>query len=76
MRTMRTEMWSIDRFVFYARNPRKSYAAVDRMAALDPRIRIQSPGAGAQRRDRGGRAFALEAARKLGITEIPVILCD
>jgi hypothetical protein len=29
----RIELWSIDRLVFYARNPRKNDAAVDRMVA-------------------------------------------
>ena len=29
----RIEYWHIDRFVFYARNPRKNDAAVDRMCA-------------------------------------------
>jgi hypothetical protein len=27
----RIELWHLDRFVFYARNPRKNDAAVDRM---------------------------------------------
>ena len=31
--TLQIEVWSIDRFVFYARNPRKNDAAVDRMVA-------------------------------------------
>ena len=30
---LRIELWPIDRFVFYARNPRKNDAAVDRMGA-------------------------------------------
>jgi ParB-like chromosome segregation protein Spo0J len=29
----RIELWSIDRLIFYARNPRKNDAAVDRMVA-------------------------------------------
>jgi hypothetical protein len=28
---LQTEVWPIDRFVFYARNPRKNDAAVDQM---------------------------------------------
>ena len=32
-RGMQAEMWPIDRFVFYARNPRKNDAAVDRMCS-------------------------------------------
>jgi len=31
--THQVELWSIDRLVFYARNPRKNDAAVDRMCS-------------------------------------------
>ena len=31
----RIELWAIDRLVFYARNPRKNDAAVDRKALSD-----------------------------------------
>jgi hypothetical protein len=31
--TPQIQIWHIDRFVFYARNPRKNDAAVDRMCA-------------------------------------------
>jgi hypothetical protein len=33
--TLQIEVWSIDRFVFYARNPRKNDAAVDSVARAD-----------------------------------------
>ena len=39
---------AIDKLIFYARNPRKNDAAVDRMCASDPRIWVQNPGAGSQ----------------------------
>jgi hypothetical protein len=32
---LRIEYWPIDRFVFYARNPRKNDAAVDSVARAD-----------------------------------------
>ena len=47
------QIWPIDKLVFYARNPRKNDAAVDRMCGVHSGVRIQDPGAGAQRR-RGG----------------------
>jgi hypothetical protein len=59
------EHWPIDKLVFYARNPRKNDAAVDRMCS-NSRVRLQGPGPRAQQRRSGGRAFALKAARKLG----------
>ena len=31
--TLQIEVWPIERFVFYARNPRKNDAAVDRMCS-------------------------------------------
>ena len=47
-------IWPIERLVFYARNPRKNDAAVDRMVASIREYRVQNPGAGPQRR-RGHR---------------------
>ena len=38
--TMAIEYWSIERLVFYARNPRKNDAAVDRMLQQHPRVRV------------------------------------
>jgi ParB-like chromosome segregation protein Spo0J len=70
------ELWPIDKFVLYARNPRKNDAAVDRMVASIREFGFKIPVLA-----RGGGEVVdghlrLKAARKLGITEIPVILCD
>jgi hypothetical protein len=37
------QIWPIDRFVLYARNPRKNNAAVDRMAASIDEFRFKVP---------------------------------
>lgn len=34
------QIWSIERLVFYVRNPRKNDAAVDRMCKEHPRVRF------------------------------------
>ena len=58
------ELWEIEKFIPYARNPRKNDAAVDRMAASIqefgfkigalPRVRPSSPGS-----SRGNRVVAI-----------------
>jgi ParB-like chromosome segregation protein Spo0J len=70
------ELWNIDRFVPYARNPRKNDAAVDRMCASLREFGFKIP---VLARSDGGLVdghLRLKAAHKLGIAEIPVILCD
>jgi DNA modification methylase len=70
------EQWPIDRLVFYAHNPRKNDAAVDRMCyslrefGFKIPVLVRSDGTVVDGHLR------IKAARKLGITEIPVILCD
>jgi hypothetical protein len=39
--TPEIQIWHIDRFVFYARNPRKNDAAVDRMRAAAREFRLK-----------------------------------
>ena len=51
---MQIESWPIERLREYPRNPRKNDAAVDRMCEIDPRVRIQDPRAGSQRRRNSG----------------------
>jgi ParB-like chromosome segregation protein Spo0J len=74
--SVKIQFWSIDKFVLYARNPRKNDAAVDRMCTsirefgFKIRCLVRS----------GGEVIdghlRLKAARKLGIQQIPIILCD
>ena len=70
------QIWHLDKLVLYARNPRKNDAAVDRMCASIREFGFKIP---VLARSDGAVVdghLRLKAARKLGITEIPVILCD
>jgi ParB-like nuclease domain len=60
----------------YARNPRKNDAAVDRMAASIREFGFKIPVLARSNGDVVDGHLRLKAARKLGITEVPVILCD
>jgi ParB-like chromosome segregation protein Spo0J len=73
---MHVEMWPIGRLVPYARNPRKNDAAVDRMAASIQEFGFKIPVLARSSGEVVDGHLRLKAARKLGIVEIPVILCD
>jgi ParB-like chromosome segregation protein Spo0J len=70
------QIWLIDRLVFYARNPRKNDAAVDRMCASIKEFGFKVPVLARSDGTVVDGHLRIKAARKLGITEIPVILCD
>src|ERR1700689_2519268 len=70
------EYWPIDRLVFYARNPRKNDAAVDRMCASIREFGFKIPCLVRSDGEAIDGHLRLKAARKLGIPDIPVILCD
>jgi hypothetical protein len=72
----RIEIWPIDRFVPYARNPRKNDPAVDRMCGSIREFGFKIPVLARADGEVVDGHLRLKAARKLGITEIPVILCD
>jgi len=80
--TFQIEVWHIDRFVPYARNPRKNDAAVDRMCASIREFGFKVPVLARSDGTVVDGHLRLKAARKLGswpggdITGIPVILCD
>jgi ParB-like chromosome segregation protein Spo0J len=79
---MKMEVWLIERFVFYARNPRKNDAAVDRMCASIREFGFKIPVLARTDGEVVDGHLRLKAARKLGswpggdTTCIPVILCD
>jgi len=81
-RGMQIEMWPIDRFVFYVRNPRKNDAAVDRMCSSIREFGFKIPCLARSDGTLVDGHLRLKAARKLGswpggdVTAIPVILCD
>src|SRR5882762_1155858 len=70
------QKWAIDRLVFYARNPRKNDSAVDRMCASIREFGFKIPVLARTDGEVVDGHLRLKAARKLGIAEIPVILCD
>jgi DNA modification methylase len=73
---MRVETWPIDKLVFYARNPRKNDAAVDRMCTSIREFGFKIPCLVRSDGEVVDGHLRLKAARKMGIQEIPVILCD
>src|SRR5580658_3545651 len=71
-----TEMWPLSRFVEYQCNPRKNDAAVDRMCASIREFGFKIPCLVRSNGELVDGHLRLKAARKLGLKEIPVILCD
>ena len=67
---------SIDSLVFYARNPRKNDAAVDRMCSSIREFGFKIPCLIRSDGEVIDGHLRLKAARRLGITDVPVILCD
>src|SRR5258706_16083919 len=72
----RIEYWPVARLIPYARNPRKNDAAVDRMCASIREFGFKVPCLVRSNGEVVDGHLRLKAARKLGLTEIPVILCD
>jgi DNA modification methylase len=68
--------WSIERLVEYARNPRKNDSAVDRMCASIREFGFKIPILARSDGEVVDGHLRLKAARKLGIAEVPVMLCD
>ena len=64
------QIWHIDRLVFYARNPRKNDAAVDRMCASIREFGFKIPCLVRSDGEVVDGHLRLKAARKLGIAEI------
>src|SRR6202167_4596031 len=70
------EYWLIEKLVFYVRNPRKNDSAVDRMCASIREFGFKIPVLARSDGEVIDGHLRLKAARKLGIREIPVLLCD
>lgn len=73
---MEIKIWPIDKLVFYARNPRKNDAAVDRMCGSISEFGFKIPCLVRSDGEVIDGHLRLKAARKMGIADIPVILCD
>ena len=72
----RIEYWPIDRLIPYARNPRRNDSAVERMCSSIREFGFKIPVLARSSGEIVDGHLRLKAARKLGITEIPVITCD
>jgi DNA modification methylase len=70
------KIWPIDKLVFYARNPRKNDAAIDRMCSSIREFGFKIPVLARSDGEVVDGHLRLKAAGKLRITEVPVILCD
>jgi|SRR5579859_2564113 len=70
------ELWSTDRLVFYPTNPRKNDGAVDSMVASIREYGFKIPVLARSDGEVVDGHLRLKAAKRLGIHEVPVILCD
>jgi ParB-like chromosome segregation protein Spo0J len=74
--SIQMETWPINRLIPYVRNPRKNDQAVERMCASLREFGFKIPCLVRSDGEVVDGHLRLKGARKLGITEIPVILCD
>jgi ParB-like chromosome segregation protein Spo0J len=70
------ETWPIERCVDYARNPRKNDHAVDKVAAAIREFGFRVPIVAKSDGLVVDGHLRLKATKKLGLTEVPVILAD
>jgi len=73
---MEIQIWPIDRLIPYARNPRKNDAAVDRMVSSIREFGFKIPVLARSDGEVVDGHLRLKAAKKAGITEVPVLSCD
>jgi DNA modification methylase len=73
---IKIQIWPIDKFVLYARNPRNNDAAVDRMCSSICEFGFKIPCLARSCGEVIDGHLRLKAARRLGLKDIPVILCD
>lgn len=70
------QSWPITRLIPYARNPRRNDAAVDRMCSSIREFGFKVPCLVRSDGEVVDGHLRLKAAQKLGLAEVPVILCD
>jgi hypothetical protein len=73
---MNIQCWPLTQFVPYCGNPRKNDQAVDRMAASIREFGFKIPVLARSDGEVVDGHLRLKAAQKLGLDEIPVIICD
>jgi ParB-like chromosome segregation protein Spo0J len=76
MSQLKFETWPIDRLTEYARNPRKNDHAVDKIAGAIKEFGFRIPVVAKSDGLVVDGHLRLKAAKKLGLTEVPVILAD
>ena len=70
------ETWPIERCIEYIRNPRKNDHAVDKVAAAIREFGFRVPICAKSDGTVVDGHLRLKAAKKLGLTEVPVVLAD
>ena len=70
------ETWPIDKLIEYARNPRKNDHAADRVAAAIREFGFRVPVVAKSDGTVVDGHLRLKAAKKIGLTEVPVVLAD
>ena len=70
------ESWPTDSLIEYARNARKNDHAVDRVAAAIREFGFRVPILAKSDKTIVDGHLRLKAAKKLGLEEVPVLLCD
>ena len=74
--SLQIQLWPIDRLVPYSRNPRKNDAVVDRMCDSIREFGFKVPCLVRSDGEVVDGDLRLKAARELGLSHLPVILCD
>ena len=75
-RTLEVQTWPIDRLKFYERNPRKNDSEVERMMASIVEFSFAVPVLARSSGEIVDGHLRTKAARRLGMTELPVVPCD
>jgi DNA modification methylase len=74
--TVQIENWPVTHLIPYFRNPRKNDHAIERMAASINEFGFKIPILARSGGEVVDGHLRLKAAKKLGIAQVPVILCD
>ena len=76
MNNQELEHWPLDKFIEYARNPRKNDHAVDRVASMIKEFGFRVPIVATSDGGVVDGHLRLKAARKLKLKTVPVLLAD
>jgi DNA modification methylase len=76
VKQLEIQIWPVEKLVLYDRNPRRNDGAIDRMMASIREFGFKIPVLARSDGEVVDGHLRLKAARKLGIREVPVLLCD